>query len=454
MLLLTASNDCHMVMLTMSHDIVDNMAASAGRRHKTLDEEVLSQSEKEYNPIDANESSDKHMDFSPDTSMMIRKMYEGFEGMRADIKEMTSKVNFTMDEITACKKDCEALKRKSESMSTDLITAKNEIVALKCENETLKNRLIQQDSYTRRSNLIIYGVPHKPDEVSSRVVKSIFKETLEIENAEAIRFERCHRLPVPVNPKPIIVRFNWFEDRTKVWACRTKLKGTNLSLREDFPAEIVERRNTLYPVLKKAKELNKSAYMVMDKLNIDGTVYTVSNLHTLPPSLDPAALATKKVGNTTAFFSKMSPLSNFHDSVINIDDKIFKNVEQYFQYQKAIFAVKPEIARKIKDSKSPAMCKKFGDEIKLDETTWLPVAKETLARGCVAKFRQNVHARNFLFATGETVLAEASKDKYWGIGLPLSAITAENSNPPWDGSNVFGNILMDVRTRLKKEFSV
>ena len=39
--------------------------------------------------------------------------------------------------------------------------------------------------------------------------------------------------------------------------------------------EIVNERKRLYPVMKKARDDGKEAYLVMDRLYIDGTLYKV-----------------------------------------------------------------------------------------------------------------------------------------------------------------------------------
>jgi ribA/ribD-fused uncharacterized protein len=54
----------------------------------------------------------------------------------------------------------------------------------------------------------------------------------------------------------------------------------------------------------------------------------------------------------------------------------------------------------------------------------------------------------FLFATGDQVLVEASPyDRIWCIGLKA---TDENAQNPanWQGQNLLGFALMDVRARL------
>ena len=71
-------------------------------------------------------------------------------------------------------------------------------------------------------------------------------------------------------PRDIIVRFVRFPDREQIWAARNKLKNTDIIMKEDFPQEIDQRRAKLFPIQKAARAENKKAYMVVDKLFIDG----------------------------------------------------------------------------------------------------------------------------------------------------------------------------------------
>jgi ribA/ribD-fused uncharacterized protein len=204
--------------------------------------------------------------------------------------------------------------------------------------------------------------------------------------------------------------------------------------------------------MKHAKSLGHTSYLAADKLIIDDKTYTVSNLHTLPQNLDPAKLATKSVGNVTGFYSKSSPLSNFYEARFEIDNKTFSSTEQYLQFRKAEYAELPDLAGKIRSTMSALECKKMGDSIRLEASKWLPVAKETLARGCLAKFQQNNRAKYFLLATGNTILAEATRDKYWGTGLTLDSDTIGDPKK-WPGQNTFGQLLSEVRERIQESIN-
>ena len=68
--------------------------------------------------------------------------------------------------------------------------------------------------------------------------------------------------------------------------------------------------------------------------------------------------------------------------------------------------------------------------------------------GNLAKFGRHADLRDFLLATGDRVLVEASPyDRVWGIGM---AVTNAGVRRPsaWRGRNLLGFALMDVRERL------
>ncbi|XP_062609263.1 protein unc-13 homolog C-like [Saccostrea cucullata] len=90
-----------------------------------------------------------------------------------------------------------------------------------------------------------------------------------------ILIERAHRIGRRnnVKPRPIVAKFNRFPQRELIRKNAFKLKGTHLSIGEQFPKEIQERRKGLYPIYKKAKEDEKKASLVKDKLYIDGELY-------------------------------------------------------------------------------------------------------------------------------------------------------------------------------------
>ena len=391
-------------------------------------------------------------DFSKlSTNELLVKLTKQVMELRHDVGTMSSKLDHAIEDTQTLTNKVNVLEADAATQSKVIHQLKYENATLKSKNNNLQERIINIEIYTRRENLIFLGVDQKEDENCVDVIRNVIRNTMKIENVDEIKFDRCHRLPSKNLPQPLIARFNWSYDRERVWQCRKLLKNSGISIREDFPKEVVDRRNSLYPIMKRARELDRIAFLVRDKLKIGDVLYSVDNLHTLPGELDPAHLATRKHGNVVAFYSANSPLSNFYHAPFDIDGQHFPHVEQYLQYHKALVAENPKLAQKIRSTSSPVQCKRLGDSIADLPQTWIPQACDLLAKANEAKFSQNEHARNFLLQTGNATLAEATRDKLWGAGLPLkdSSLAVKNK---WTGQNKFGSILMNVRSKLMTAF--
>ena len=74
-------------------------------------------------------------------------------------------------------------------------------------------------------------------------------------------------------PRPVIAKFSFYQDKEFVWSFVKNLKGSGIGISNDFPKEIDEIHEKLYPILKKAKQDRQSAYFKVDKLIINGQVY-------------------------------------------------------------------------------------------------------------------------------------------------------------------------------------
>ena len=65
------------------------------------------------------------------------------------------------------------------------------------------------------------------------------------------------------------------------------------------------------------------------------------------------------------------------------------------------------------------MIKALGNSVRnYDQNKW-ESNNDEIKRYLHAKFSQNDNAREFLLATGNKAIVEATKDKYWGCGKSL-----------------------------------
>ena len=374
-----------------------------------------------------------------DLAKMIEEQNEKFESQNKEIKDLRDQIA----EILQFRDKYQELEGKFEKLK-----AQNETLLMRQKELNEKN--ISLELYSRRENLIFEGIQRLDHEDCLTKVKHVMLNNLKLQQnfVSSLQIESCHPLPLSYSKQSrIIVRFVSHQDRQKVFSARFKLVGSGIFINEDFPTEILSRRKALYPIMKKAKSLGKKATLTKDQLLIDSVRYTVDTLKNLPPELDPAELATKRTDDITAFFSAATPLSNFYQAEIKIDNQVYHSVEQYFQLRKAQFAQDVNSATQIRKATNPALCKSIGDKVKVEQKNWLPEAKLALHKACHAKFLQNERAKNFLLGTGDTTLAEATRSKIWGVGMTLTDKDLSDQSK-W-GQNIVGIILMEIRTLLK-----
>lgn len=320
--------------------------------------------------------------------------------------------------------------------------------------DTLTERLIKLESYGRRDNLLLHGIPERPQEnCADLVLKTLSDAGITMETDRP--FVRVHRNP-PGPPsmnrnRPIIIRFHHFHDRMTVWKHRGNVQGAHLT--EDFPAEIQANRRQLVPYLALAKTLDsvKNCKLVEDRLIINSKVYTVKTLRSLPAELNPGAVATRTKDDKTAFYTKESPLSNYHAASFSIDGHKYHTVEQYYQTKKADYSGDKEALNKIMQTSDPRLATSYGKSVQLPvekKEKWRKsIGPLEMKKAMMAKFMENPRSRKFLVETGENQLLEASLDRFWGIGKRISDPTLFDKNFP--GGNVCGKMLMEVRSQLK-----
>ena len=349
-------------------------------------------------------------------------------------------------------------------LQTQLITANEEISALRQDlaairqdNEILKEDVTKLQGYNRKDNLKLLGLRELPYENRRDCKRLVLNLLLQaniklhpksIETANRIGRKFDNR------PRPMLIKVFHAEEREFLLAKSLHIyRTTGIRIEEDFPPVIEYKRKQLKPILfaaNKSKDHNYTASLNHDKLIIDNKQYSVENLDTLPPNLNPERIFTPTDGSTTAFFTFNSPLSNHHLANQRVNNQLFNSNEQYYMYMKCKTFNDHETAEKIMKEKRPGLQKKLGDDIKVanfNKTVWRDRCNDIMSTGLRAKFDQNPKLKQFLMNTNNTFLVEASpKDFYWGAGLSLRDPKLWQRNT-WVGkaSNHMGRLLSELR---------
>ena len=364
----------------------------------------------------------------------------------------------TLQESIDCvKSELTTLSESLDDRIADLVQENNEL-RLNCSQAEVKinkltDRIVSLEGHMRRDNLKFLNIKvnDTQGEDCESLILALCKDMGITLDSRAII--RAHRTgPKRENTQPIIVKFGHFKDKMLVLKEKNRFREIGVLVVEDFPPEVLERRKAFYPALKAAYESNGryKARLVVDKLLLNGKMYTVENMSRLPAELQSQDTSTVTRNDITAFFTNRSPLSNHHPSQFVINDQEYSTVEQYFMYQKALFFSDQSTAAQILETTDPKEAKSLARRIQnFDRSAWREVCKDFMKKGLQAKFDQNEHLATFLKDTGATKLVEANPhDKYWGVGLSLRN-TAIWDSTKWEGSNNLGSLLEDIRNNIK-----
>ena len=149
-----------------------------------------------------------------------------------------------------------------------------------------------------------------------------------------------------------------------------------------------------------------------------------------------------------------SCLSQWYAASFEVEGIRFPTAEHYMMHCKAELFGDSDAAAKVIQSDNPGAAKAVGRSVKnFQRETWNKHCVEIVTLGNINKFAQNRDILNYLLATDNKVLVEASpRDAIWGIGRDSNAKGIENPLT-WKGKNLLGFTLMEARARLREQLS-
>uniref|UniRef100_A0A6G5A9P1 Uncharacterized protein n=1 Tax=Rhipicephalus microplus TaxID=6941 RepID=A0A6G5A9P1_RHIMP len=158
-----------------------------------------------------------------------------------DLKQISQQLTQIAGDIKEIKEErltaIESKLEKLAALDEKILDCTTKVSALEKVVSGLELKLDELENRSRRSNLIVYGIPEdeKEDEESLEQVinNTVAKGVLKI---EPVSIERIHRLGKRSANKtrPIIFKLLDDRDKTKILKNCHKLKDTDISISEDF----------------------------------------------------------------------------------------------------------------------------------------------------------------------------------------------------------------------------
>nr|XP_022312705.1 uncharacterized protein LOC111117757 [Crassostrea virginica] len=214
---------------------------------------------------------------------VMNQKLEKLDTIESSLSSMKREIKTLHTRVVEVEKSQEFISKSLEDNDKNTSQTLNDLSDLKLaletsmkENTRLAENILDLQCRSMRDNLLFYGIEEAragEQENCEDIVKEICESKLEINTG--IEIERAHRIGKKNynKPRPIVVKFSRYPQREAVRKSAHKLKNTDISIGEQFPKEVQDRRKSLFPVYKKAKEDQKKAVLVKDKLYIDGKLY-------------------------------------------------------------------------------------------------------------------------------------------------------------------------------------
>ena len=184
--------------------------------------------------------------------------------MSRNVDDLKASLQFSQAEI-------DGLKISNAKCMEDGKTIAEGLLAFQTLSTDVTAKLDYLENQSRRSNVIIDGIPDVKSESWSDAeikVKNVFTNHLKID-PKLIEIERAHRVgkyDPTGRPRSIVAKLLRFKDKEEIFKRSKNLRGTNFYINEDFSESVRQKRKELLPQLKAERQKGNIAYLKFDKL--------------------------------------------------------------------------------------------------------------------------------------------------------------------------------------------
>lgn len=192
--------------------------------------------------------------------------------MAADVTSIKENNKSAHDSLTAIHIKLDALTH----LETRITDVEDRMTGMEATLLKIGQQIDDMENRSRRSNLIIYGILETENETTecleTEVINKLIRDKLKVTISG---IERIHRLGKKSEDKtrPVIFKLLDFRDKIKILKNCPKLKGTKISVSEDFSIRVRNIRKQLWDSCKVNRDNREKVSLVYDKIKVNDTLY-------------------------------------------------------------------------------------------------------------------------------------------------------------------------------------
>lgn len=263
-----SASACSLVSVSCGHDYVASMS----------EEDSFSLAEEEFPALPV----------TPSKSPAAKKKASDIANLNVDVSSQLDNIT----QLINCRSDTLEQKISDLNEKVDAVTSELKSVAAKVMSlerrvdqveqpiSQMQRRMDDLETYMRRRNLKLIGIPEVADENIRLEVVRICQAVLPNEKEKLPEVvDVVHRLGKPQQgsgggrPRATIIQFSTRTFRDAIWKAAKNssfLRDKGLQFREDFSKGDRERRMKLWPEVQKARAAGKTAYFVGARAFVQG----------------------------------------------------------------------------------------------------------------------------------------------------------------------------------------
>lgn len=307
--------------------------------------------------------------------------------------EALGAVNFQSKQISALNEELASLKlevKDKDQIIDNMSRNMNEQLS------AMKRDVDENTKERRNRNMVINGLPESANENCMNTVVEFLKRLMPSISSKDIL--AAYRLGKKMGGesdfnRSTMVKFKDPELKMAVMRKKSALKDTEMNkgifCNDDLPEEQRRLRQKMREIGKSAvKQGYENVQVKGDKVWINGKIFTGSDLHLLPKSLQPENISTRRVGNGLGFAGESSYLSNFFPCSVRMGTVNFRSAEQAFQFQKCLFCEREDACASIMQVENPEVLSYMDNKI-FTKKIWEDKKVDMLKCIAICKFDQN-----------------------------------------------------------------
>lgn len=206
----------------------------------------------------------KAMDYL--TKFQVPAIQQSVENLSAELKIVNRRVDDLEAKQETVAKEVTHLRQQVEGLRVAQLSTEREMKGTKRQENELSN-------FSRRKNLLFYGIPEKQGneswvECKNAVTKVIDKAGVRLESVFSV--ERAHRVTTRARPRPIIALFSFWEEKEKVLHSKEQLRQQGVGVSNDYTRHTREARSALLDFLRGEEKEGRKGRLGLDWLVIEG----------------------------------------------------------------------------------------------------------------------------------------------------------------------------------------